>query len=482
MNASEPIAADQGSSVRSPPPSWAELTGRIHTALAGYDGPLAVAFSGGSDSLALTAAAVRWASVTRRPVTALIVDHGLRAGSGVDAARAGWRARALGVPAEIVRWEGEKPSTGIQDAARNARHRLISSRCRQLGAGAVLFGHTADDQAETLAMRRTRNPAAAAVLGMRVRAPSPVWPEGRALAVVRPFLDVSRSSLQARLSVDHMSWIDDPANQNRAFERIRVRDALAQNSAMTAQLLADGHAAIAEEDALNRAAKSVFARSFQLYAGGWAELNMDLLINEGRVGVRALEAALWAVSGRPTPLGEARLARLLGEAIAPDFVAATLGGTHMRAVSKRVRLIVRDAGAACGRADGASGGQLLDGVWDGRFELDTQEPNEQVRALGCFQFETIQKNMSPEAAAYVARTPRAARPSLPVTYMENKKIPCVSGRWLGPQLAARRLVNDQVGPWSDDIQAQSALGVGVCEAHVKLADRCSLERNLERPT
>ncbi|HVY33064.1 MAG TPA: tRNA lysidine(34) synthetase TilS, partial [Caulobacteraceae bacterium] len=154
--------------------------------------PLAVAFSGGGDSLALLILARAWAQGAGRPVLALTVDHGLQAQSADWTRRAAETAERLGVGFRALKWEGEKPAAGVPAAAREARHGLIAEAARRAGAEVILVGHTLDDQLENALMR-----AAGQRLGaLREWSPSPVWPQGRGLFQFRPLLAQRRADLR----------------------------------------------------------------------------------------------------------------------------------------------------------------------------------------------------------------------------------------------------------------------------------------------
>ena len=91
------------------------------------DGPVAVALSGGGDSLALLALAAERAAETRAPLLAVTVDHGLRPESAAEAAQAGALAATLGVPHTVLRWPGWDGQGNLQDRARRARRRMLEN-------------------------------------------------------------------------------------------------------------------------------------------------------------------------------------------------------------------------------------------------------------------------------------------------------------------------------------------------------------------
>lgn len=205
-----------------------ELTDRVFRALDARlerdaDHPLALALSGGGDSMALLDLACDWARMRGRRVLALTVDHGLNPDSADWSRRAEAAARAAGADWRGLAWTGPKPATGLPAAAREARHRLLAGAARDAGARVILTGHTADDVAESDWMR-----ARGSTLGtLRDGSPSPVWPEGRGLMLMRPLLGETRAALRDHLAVRGLDWIEDPANADPRFGRSRARAALA---------------------------------------------------------------------------------------------------------------------------------------------------------------------------------------------------------------------------------------------------------------
>lgn len=178
---------------------------------------LAVAVSGGRDSLSLAVLAHEWAVGQGGRAVALIVDHGLRQ-EAADEARA--TARLLegqGIATVVLRWTGDKPRTGLQEAARDARYRLLREACRERGILHLLVAHHAEDQAETIAMRAARASGPDGLAGMAALVE---WPDVRLL---RPLLAVRRARLTATLAIRRIAWIDDPSNIDPRFERARLR-------------------------------------------------------------------------------------------------------------------------------------------------------------------------------------------------------------------------------------------------------------------
>lgn len=202
-----------------------------------------VAVSGGSDSMGLLVALHSAIAADERrgfSLAACTVDHALRPQSAREAEDVAAFCAALGIAHRICRWEGAKPSTGIQAAARNKRYELLAEAADALGADCIAIGHTRDDQQETVAMRIARGKGDGAGDGQGEghggagMAASMLY--GRRIWVLRPFLGLARAEIRSFLQARGVSWIDDPSNANPAFERVRVRARIATSGGMPTPL------------------------------------------------------------------------------------------------------------------------------------------------------------------------------------------------------------------------------------------------------
>lgn len=185
---------------------------------------LVLAVSGGPDSTALLFLAARWRSALRAGprLLAVTIDHRLRPESAVEASAVSMLARRLGVPHRTVRWEGRKPKTGLQEAARQARYRLLAESAVRMKAEHILTAHTLDDQAETMLMRMTRGSGVSGLCGMTHLAPVPTGRHA-GIVLVRPLLDIPKARLVATLLRAGIEFADDPSNRDPSFTRARLR-------------------------------------------------------------------------------------------------------------------------------------------------------------------------------------------------------------------------------------------------------------------
>jgi tRNA(Ile)-lysidine synthase len=361
--------------------------------------PIAVALSGGGDSVALLLAARAWAEARGRGLLALTVDHGLQPQSAAWTAACGALAARLGAGFRALAWTGPKPVTGLPAAARAARHRLLAQAAREAGANVLLLGHTADDVAEALAMRT----AGATTPAPSVWSPSPVWPQGRGLFLLRPLLGLQRAALRTWLTRLGEGWIEDPANSDLRYARARARAA----GAIVGEL---------ERPAVRPL--DLARRLVSLPGGGFAALRDDLITASGGELARLLSlAAVCAGGGSRLPRGCASQ-RLAMAVAAGGPVAATLAGARVLADDVWVR-IVRDAGEAArgGLAPlTLAGGETA--AWDGRFEIRAHAPL-QVRKLG-----GLAARLSEDQQRVLAGLPAEVRPALPAVVAPDGAVTC----------------------------------------------------------
>jgi len=209
-------------------------------ALVAPGGRVGVAVSGGPDSVALLllAAAARPGSVE-----AATVDHRLRPESSAEAAMVARLCAELGVAHRTlpIDWS-ERPSTHVQARARHERYRLLAEWAAGRGLVAVATAHHADDQAETLLMRLARGHGVGGLAGARA---SRALTDG--VALVRPLLGWRKDQLEALCAEAGVAAVDDPSNRDPAYERSRVRAALAGLD-LDSAALANSAAALADAD------------------------------------------------------------------------------------------------------------------------------------------------------------------------------------------------------------------------------------------
>jgi tRNA(Ile)-lysidine synthase len=248
----------------SPP---AELVERFRCdleALVPSPGTLAIAVSGGPDSLALLLLA--HAAYPGR-VRAATVDHGLRAEAAAEAAAVAALCGTLGIPHRILAAVVEPVGEGLQAAARRARYAALAEWMDEEGLDLLLTAHHADDQAETLLMRLNRGSGVAGLAAVRGTGAVP-GTDGR-LRLCRPLLGWRRGELRAIVEAAGIEAAQDPSNADEAFDRARLRRRLAETPWLDPDALARSAALLAEaESALEWVAEPLFAARAEAGTGG----------------------------------------------------------------------------------------------------------------------------------------------------------------------------------------------------------------------
>lgn len=305
------------------------------------------------------------------PCLAATVDHGLRPESAAEAAGVARICAGLGVPHEVLRWQGWDGRGNLQDQARRARYRLMADWALRHGAGAVALGHNRDDLAETFLMRLAR---AAGVDGLAAMSP-----RRRFLGVEwrRPLLAIGRDELRGWLAGQGLTWADDPSNANERYDRVRMRKALGGLAPLgiTAQGLASVALHLAEVRQALEVQTLAAARAMARVEAGDVLLDPRALIDlSPEISRRLLvQALLWVSSAEYGPRGPA-LARATGALRAGR--PATLLGCRMLPAKGIVR-ITREWQAVRGLRTSPPG------VWDGRWQISGPHINGlEVRALG----------------------------------------------------------------------------------------------------
>ncbi|MBZ9675595.1 tRNA lysidine(34) synthetase TilS [Mesorhizobium sp. ES1-1] len=342
-----------------------------------------VAVSGGSDSTALLLLLKEHLDRTA-PATKLLavtIDHRLRPGSAAEARAVAMLCTAYAIPHRVLSWSGPKPSTGLPAAAREARYRLLAQAARAEGMGLILTGHTADDQAETVLMRQARQEGLGRDEGrghvdMTGRDHADIT--GRGLAgmapatlhdcrdwIVRPLLGTRRSALRDFLRRRQIGWAEDPTNTDSAFERPRMRTALAEEGG--GRLVNDA-LALAEREAAARcrlggAAADLIVRFAARPAAGLIRLDPALLTcGDEPAAIYALRILLATLGGVGFLPDLARGEALFGR-LKTGFLCATLSRTVVD--FRRAGIFLRREARGLPPAATAMGTM----VWDGRRQI-----------------------------------------------------------------------------------------------------------------
>jgi tRNA(Ile)-lysidine synthase len=331
---------------------------------------LALAVSGGADSMALLHLIARWRAegALKREVTVLTVDHGLRASSRAEAAMVGRVAASLDLPHATLTWtRDERQSGGLQERARQGRYDVMAAYCQAHDIPALVTAHHLDDQAETFLMRLKRG---SGLDGLAAIPEESAW---SGVAVLRPLLDIHKARLAATLTEAGVTWVEDPSNSDQRFERARMRacgDALAKLG-LTPEALARSASRLRRaRAALDHAADRFLVEQGAMSEAGYCLIARDaLVVLPAEIALRVLARAVNAVGGRETPLRLAKLEALLASLLESPKAAHTLGGCRLQPVGDRLGIFRETRGIGLPTLLLAPGERAL---WDNRFRVELE--------------------------------------------------------------------------------------------------------------
>ena len=406
------------------------------------------------------------------PIVVLTVNHGLRREAAGEAMLVGREAASLGLPHVVLTWRGDKPAGGIQAKARAARYRLMAEVIEAEAwafelAGDAAFGrlalrharharwlvtaHHLEDQAETTLMRLARGSGVDGLSAMPAltELALPAGPDRRlpmGVAVARPLLGISKARLGATLAELGGAAVHDPSNDDRAFERVRLRQASAHlgELGLTPDMVALSARRLARAGAaLEAGAREAVARLVRLHGGIVGEIDLaGLLAAPDEIAIRVIRAVMAVFSGRAEPPNLAPVEDLLealrgeadhseGQDLGPirETGGAATDGPAMRGreISGRQTLagcVIATDWAGClqvWREAGRSGlprVALVGGatvVWDLRFLMTAGagiEPGLEVAALGGDGW----RQVAPYAGGLSMRHPRPALEAMPAIW------------------------------------------------------------------
>jgi tRNA(Ile)-lysidine synthase len=362
---------------------------------------LAVAVSGGADSMALVLLADSWVRMRGGRVIALTVDHGLRAESKDEAEQVGQWLLALGIKHHALKWySNEKPASGIPEAARAARYALLTQWCLSHGVLHLLVAHHAHDQAETFALRMRRGIKGVGLSGMSAITVR------NGVRILRPLLDVNPADLRTYLQDKHQDWIEDPSNQNLAFARNDLRHNLDENenAVLFKQAQSNAIARVLSETSLAKA----MARNVSVYPEGWATYKAANALQKEQ-DVQIFMACIQAIGASRESLRWDEVKYALDILHSRAQPAITLGGCYIYWSPDYTHLVFIREQAAIQKAQKLQKGGML---WDGRFFIDSRSfsANTVIEALGEKDFLAIKQHIPKDV---LRRIPRKVFLTLP---------------------------------------------------------------------
>lgn len=183
---------------------------------------IAVAISGGADSLALTFLLHYFCQKTNLDLLAVTIDHKIRPESSLEAIELGELLKKNGICHHILELnDSDIPDKNIEASLREKRYALLYEYCLDHKIEFLFLGHQEEDIAENFLIRLFRG---SGVDGLSAIAEMSDY---KTIKLVRPLLDVKKNDLKEFLKQKQITWFEDETNQDEKFLRNKIRNFLA---------------------------------------------------------------------------------------------------------------------------------------------------------------------------------------------------------------------------------------------------------------
>ena len=322
---------------------------------------IALAVSGGRDSMALMYLVYRWKAhlALNIEIEVLTVNHNLRKAAEDECGFVQKIAKNYGFKHKVLIWEHEHVETSIQEKARKARYQLMLDYVREENIDTILTAHTSDDNIETFIMRLAKGSGLDGLKSINVIR------HADGIQIERPLLSLSRSLTTEILRSTGNEWLDDPTNEDERFERVKIRNNISSLSSLnissgnltkTIQRLTRAHESISFFTNL------VSQELVELSELGHADVNFDKLRNYPKeIILRVLAKALTDINGGTVSLSS--LEAVFAELIKTER-CKTLNGCQI-IPQKNKYVIVRE-----NRGISPAEIKINERIsWDGRFDV-----------------------------------------------------------------------------------------------------------------
>jgi len=402
----------------------AEFSGLVDILFDQKPASIAVALSGGADSMALCLLLNDWCEDHKISLHALSVDHGLRSQSAQEIEQVAAWLKARKINHHVLHWLGEKPSRGIQKDARIARYDLMGEWCAGHDIKHLFVAHHLDDQAETFLLRLFRGSGISGLSAMKNRSAYPVRldhiaPE-KLPELCRPLLQIPKSRLKATLCTRGQEWIEDPSNVNEDFMRVKIRKLLAQND--IEGLEAGRMAATADrmgrvQNLLEQMRVELARKALEVKPTGDIILDLTVLkTSHEEIALRLLASLCRMVSGGAYGPRMNKLQNLYDRLLAEDFSGQTLSGCRIMPLQAGKVHFIREERAIKDAFEMAEKSQHL---WDGRFWIRSGPHHGLLRKLTAADWKGLIKEL-PDLS--LDEIPPAVRYGLPCLEKEGGQV------------------------------------------------------------
>jgi tRNA(Ile)-lysidine synthase len=302
---------------------------------------IAVAVSGGPDSLSLAFLAKCYAIKNKVKIKYFIVDHKLRKDSSLEANTVKTILKKIDINCKILSWNGKKPSKNIQSLARDKRYLLLTKECKKNNIKNLLLGHHVDDLSENFLIRIVRGSGLNGLISFNKKTKY----KDQNLYILRPLLDVKKKDLIYISSKVFDFFINDPFNVNQEFKRTRIRNLLQslekegldkKKLILTINNLKDSDKSIRFYVNRNLKENTVFLKKKNIYI-----LNKSFMDQSHEIIFRSLTKVIQILGKKNYPVRGKSINDLITRINTKSFSKTTLGGCFIERANETL-LISRE--------------------------------------------------------------------------------------------------------------------------------------------
>ncbi|MDA9222714.1 tRNA lysidine(34) synthetase TilS [Candidatus Pelagibacter sp.] len=302
---------------------------------------LAVAVSGGPDSLALAYLAKCYSIKNKIIVKFFLVDHKLRPESTKEAASVKKILQKVGIKCKVLSWKGKKPSRNIQSLAREARYSLLAKECKKNNIKHLLLGHHSNDLFENFLIRVVRGSGLNGLVSFN----KSVKYKDEDLNILRPLLNLEKNDLINISKIVFKFFIKDPSNINEIYKRTRIRTLLEslekegldlKKLKLTIDNLRDSDKSIKFY-----VKKNLEDNSVHIKTKGTCILNHNFFDQSHEVVFRSLTFVIQKIGKKYYPVRGKSINEMINQITLKTFSKITLGGCFVESVNETI-LISRE--------------------------------------------------------------------------------------------------------------------------------------------
>ena len=297
---------------------------------------LAVAVSGGPDSLALAYLAKCYSIKNKINVRYFIVDHRLRKESSLEAKTVKNILNKIDVDCKILKWNGKKPIKNIQASARDKRYSLLTDECKKNKINKLLLGHHLDDLFENFLIRILRGSGLKGLVSLDKNTQY----KDNNLEILRPLINLEKKDLIHISKKVFNFYIEDPSNKSENFKRIRIRNLLSllekegldkKKLLLTINNLKDSDKSIQYYTKRNIEKNSIFFKKKNILI-----LNNDFFIQSHEVIFRSLTKVIQTIGQKYYPVRGKSISELIKKIESNSLTKVTLGSCFIEKINESI--------------------------------------------------------------------------------------------------------------------------------------------------